>query len=61
VRDVLRADRLLGEATLKRGTERHVAVRLQELVQPLDLVDPRPRTSVGQLGQIRESGGPEID
>jgi hypothetical protein len=40
VRDVLGADRLLRETTLEGRAERRVAMRLQEIVQPLDFVNP---------------------
>ena len=40
VRDVLGADRLLGEAALEGAAQRRIAVRLQQRVQPLDIVNP---------------------
>jgi hypothetical protein len=44
MRDVLGADRLLGEAALESRAQRRIAVRLQERVQPLDFGNPRART-----------------
>ena len=61
VRDVLGADRLLGEAALEGRAQRGVAVRLQERVQPLDIADPRARAPMRELGEIRERRGAEIE
>lgn len=61
MRNVLGADRLLGEPALEGGAQRRIAVRLQELVQALDLMNPGARPSMRQLGEIREGRGAEID
>ena len=61
VRDVFRPDRLLGEAALESGPQRPVAVRLQELVQPLDIVNPRVWASMRELGEIREGPCAEVE
>jgi hypothetical protein len=60
MRDVLRPDRLLGEAPFEGGAQRRIAVRLQERVQALDFGNPRAWTSMRQLGEIRERRGAEI-
>src|SRR4029453_1548160 len=61
VRDVLGADRLLGETTLKRGAQCPIAVSLQEGVQALDFGNPRTRAPMRQLGEIGERRGAEIN
>ena len=61
MRDVFGADGLLGEAPFERRAQRGITVGLQERVEPLDLRDPRARTPVGQLREIRERRGAEID
>jgi hypothetical protein len=50
-----------GHARRPREAKRRVAVYLQELVQELDLMDPRAWAPMCQLRQIRERGGAEID
>ena len=54
VRDVLGADRLLGEAALEGRAQRRIAVRLQQRVQPLDVADPHARAAMRELGEIRQ-------
>ena len=61
MRDVLGTDCLFRKATLEGRAKRRVAVYLQELVQELDLMDPRAWAPMCQLRQIRERGGAEID
>ena len=61
MRDVLRADRLLGEAALEGRAQRRIAVRLQQLVQALHFGNPCARPAMGELGQIGERGGAEIN
>jgi hypothetical protein len=53
MRNVLRADRSLGEAARERVSQRRVAMRLQKGVLPLDLGNPRARPPMRQLGEIR--------
>ena len=43
---------LLGEPAREGGAERGIAVRLQQVVQLLDVVDPRPRPPVHELGEV---------
>jgi hypothetical protein len=51
VRDVLGADRLLGELVLEGAAQSGVPVRLEGLVQPLDLINPHARPPIRQLGR----------
>ena len=60
VRNVLGADRLLGEAALEGVAQRDIAMRLQEVVQPLDIVNPRLRAAMGELGEIRQGRRAEV-
>ena len=53
--------RLLGETALECGPERDVAVRLQERVESLDVVNPRVRASMRELGEIGEGRRAEIE
>ena len=61
VRDVLGADRLLGEPALEGAAERRIAVRLQERVEPLDVVNPDLRAPMRELGEIRQCRRAEIE
>jgi hypothetical protein len=61
MRDVFRADRLVGEAPLEGRPQGAVAMTLQQLVQVLDVVDPGPRTAVRELGQIRQRRRAQIN
>ena len=61
VRDVLGADGLLGEAALEGAAQRRIAVRLQQRVQPLDIANPDLRAPMGELGEIGQGGGAEIE
>ena len=61
MRDVLGTDRLLGEAALEGTAQRRIAVCLQQLVEPLDVVNPDLRASMRELGEIRQGRRPEIE
>lgn len=61
VRDVLGADRLFGEAALEGSEEGRIAVALQQVVPPLDIVTPRPRAAMRELGEIGQGGRAEIE
>jgi hypothetical protein len=58
---VLGADRLLAETTLKGRPQRRIAVRLEERVQSLDVVNPQLRASMRELREIRQGRGTEIE
>jgi hypothetical protein len=60
MRDVLGTDRLLAEATLEGTAQGRITVRLQELVESLDVVNPDLRASMRELGEIRQGRGTEI-
>jgi hypothetical protein len=60
VRDVLSADRLLGEPAVKGLAHRRIAMRLQEGMQALDVMNPDLWAPVRELGEIRERRRTEI-
>ena len=59
VRDVLGADRLLGESSSERGAQRHVSVGGEQRVQAIDIANPDARAAMGELGQIVQGRGPQ--
>ena len=58
--DVLGADRLLHEATVKGGAHTLIAMLLEELMQPLDVSDPRTGPTMNELGEVGERRRPEL-
>src|SRR5213592_2309017 len=61
LRDVLGADRLLCESALEGAAHGRIAVDLQQLVQPLHIVNPDLRSPMGELGDIRQGGRAKIE
>src|SRR6058998_3797076 len=45
----------------KGAAHRRIAVDLQQLVQPLHVVNPYLQSSMGELGEIRQRGRAEIE
>jgi hypothetical protein len=56
VRDVLRTDRLLGEAPREGAAERVVAVGGEQGVQAIDVADPDTRPPMRELGEVLQGG-----
>lgn len=52
MRDVFRADRLLGQPSDEGAAHRGVAIGGQQRVQPVDIANPNPRAPMGQLGEV---------
>jgi hypothetical protein len=61
VRDVLGANRLLRQAVLEGAPQRRLAVRLEERVEPLDVLTPLVRPAMRELGEIGQGRSPEIE
>ena len=61
MRDAFGADRLLLECALEGAAHRRIAVGLQQLMQPIHVVNPDLRPPMGELRQIRQRGSAEIE
>ena len=59
VRDILGADRLLGEPPGEGGAHRDVPIGGEQLVQAIDIANPDPRAAMRELGQIIQGLGPQ--
>jgi hypothetical protein len=56
VRDVLGADGVL-EAAFEGPAKGRITVRLQQTVQPLDIMNPDLWSTMGELGELGQGGG----
>lgn len=49
-----------GKPAREGGAQRGIPVRLQQVMQPLDVVDPRPLAAVDELREVRQRGRAQI-